>query len=81
MANNPGRPPAPVAPDGMEMLFFYKCPRCGKHMALPSPTEPRMLACDSCRTSFPIIPIDEHSLHFIRIMLAQGKAAADPDFL
>lgn len=81
MPDKQGRPIAPVAPDGMEILFFYKCPRCGRHVAVPSPTEPRMLACDACRQSFPIIPVDEHGLHYIRIMLAGGKAAADPDFL
>lgn len=79
MADN--RPIAPVAPDGMEILFFYKCPRCSKHVAVASPTEPRMLICDGCRMSFPIIPVDEQGLHYIRIMLAGGKAAADPDFL
>lgn len=81
MANPSDRPISPVAPDGMEILFFYKCPRCGKHVACASPTEPRLLACDACRMTFPIIPIDEHGLHYVRIMLAQGKAAADPDFL
>ncbi len=81
MAEKKGRPLTPVAPDGMEILFFYPCPRCGKHIAVPSPTEPRMIVCDSCRQSFPIIPVDEHSVQYIRIMLAGGKAAADPDFL
>lgn len=76
-----GRPMAPAPPDGMEILFFYKCPYCSKHMALASPTEPRMVTCDVCKTSFPIIPVDEHTVHFARIMLANGKAAADPDFL
>lgn len=75
------RPQAPVPPDGMEMIFFYKCPRCGRHMAVPSPTDPRVIVCDGCRLSFPIIPVDEHGLHYVRIMLAGGKGAADPDFL
>ena len=43
MANNE-KTVAPVPPDGMEILFFYQCPSCGKHVAVPSPTEPRMLA-------------------------------------
>lgn len=81
MANGSSRPIAPVAPDGMEILFFYKCPRCGEHVAIASPTEPRMLVCDSCRMAFPIIPVDEHGIHYAHIMLAGGKAAADPDFL
>lgn len=75
------RPLAPVPPDGMEFLIFYKCPHCGKHVGVPAPTEPRMITCEGCRMAFPIIPVDEHSVHFVRIMLAGGKAAADPDFL
>lgn len=81
MPSQSGRPVAPVAPDGMEILFFYKCPQCGRHMPMPSPTEPRMLTCDACRFSFPIIPVDEHTVHYMRIILNGGQAAADPDFL
>lgn len=81
MTHQPDKILTPVPPDGMEILFFYKCPKCGKHTGTPSPTEARLLTCDACRTAFPIIPIDEHNLHFVRIMLANGKAAADPDFL
>lgn len=81
MPDSHGRPLAPSPPDGMEFIFFYKCPNCGRHTGLPSPTEPRMITCDACGTSFPIIPVDEHTVHFARIMLAGGKAAADPDFL
>lgn len=81
MADHNQRPLAPVPPDGMELLVYYKCPQCGRHTPVPAQTEPRMLACDGCRTNFPIIPIDEHGLQYLRIMLAGGKAAADPDFL
>ncbi len=81
MADGKSRPLSPVPPDGMEILFFYKCPRCGRHVAIASPTEPRMLSCDSCKMTFPIIPVDENGLHYVRIMLGGGKAAADPDFL
>lgn len=81
MADKIARPVAPVPPDGMEFLIFYKCPQCGKHVGVPAPTEPRMITCEGCRMAFPIIPVDEHTVHFVRIMLAGGKAAADPDFL
>lgn len=77
MAN---RPLQPVAPDGMEILFFYPCPFCGKHVPVVSPTQPSMVPCDGCGQGFPILPVDERSLHYIRIMLAGGKAAIDPDF-
>lgn len=81
MPDRPNRPLAPVPPDGMEILIFYKCPHCGKHVGVPSPTDPRMVTCEACRMAFPIIPADEHGIHYIRIMLSGGKAAADPDFL
>lgn len=81
MADKHARPLAPVPPDGMDLLIFYKCPHCGKHVGVSSPTEPRMVTCEGCRMAFPIIPVDEHGVHFIRIMLAGGKAAADPDFM
>lgn len=74
------RPVRPVAPDGMELLFFYACPWCGRHVALVSPTQPAMAQCEACRKTFPIMPVDERGLQYIRIMLAGGKAAIDPDF-
>ncbi len=74
------KPIQPVAPEGMELLFFYPCPHCGRHVPLVSPSQPAMVKCDSCEGSFPIIPVDERSLHYVRIMLANGKAAIDPDF-
>lgn len=81
MPDKSARPLAPVQPDGMDLLIFYKCPHCGKHVGVSSPTEPRMVTCEGCRMAFPIIPIDEHGVHYIRIMLAGGKAAMDPDFM
>lgn len=80
MSEKPARPVTPVAPDGMEIIFFYKCPRCERHVGIASPTEPKMLTCENCHFSFPIIPVEEHGLHYVRIMLYGGKAAADQDF-
>ncbi len=74
------RPQQPVSPDAMEMLFFYACPQCKRHVPLIAPTQPAMVSCENCHYSFPIMPVDERSLHFVRIMLANGKAAVDPDF-
>lgn len=76
-----GRPIEPVPPDGMELIVFYKCPYCSRHIGLPAPIEPRMLPCDVCHHTFPIIPVDESDLQYLRIMTAGGKALADPDFL
>ena len=75
------RPQRPVAPIGMEMLFFYPCPACGRHVVLGGPVQAALVQCDGCGKRFPIVPVDERTLHFLNIMLAGGKAAADPDFL
>lgn len=71
----------PVGPDGMELVFFYPCPHCGRRMTVASPTQPAMIPCNACHKSFPILPVDERSLRFIRIMLHNGLAAVDPDFI
>lgn len=76
-----GRPLMPMPPEGLEILFYYRCPRCDKHVALSSPTEPRMVKCDNCHQDFPIIPVDDHTIQYIQIILQHGRAAADPDFL
>ena len=57
------KPLEPVAPDGMELLFFYRCPHCLRHVPLVNPVEPRNVRCDGCGKQFPIIPVDEHGLH------------------
>ncbi len=74
-------PLAPVAPEAMELLFFYPCPFCHKHVPLLNPTQPAMVACDGCGKGFPILPVDEHTIQYVQIMLAGGKAAVDPDFV
>ena len=73
------KPLEPVAPDGMELLFFYRCPHCLRHVPLVNPVEPRNVRCDGCGKQFPIIPVDEHGLHYVRIMLANGKAYLSTD--
>lgn len=75
------RPVQPVAPCGMEFIFYYRCPGCARKVALVAPTQPGMVACDGCGMTFPAIPVDERTIHFLRIILAEGRAAADPDFL
>ena len=74
-------PVFPVAPEGMELVFFYPCPACGRHVPRVNPVEVSMAVCDNCGKSFPIIPVDEYTLQYIRIMLANGAAAGDLDFM
>lgn len=76
------RPPAsPVKPARMELVFFYTCPYCQRELPLLATTQPAMITCDVCRQSFPIVPIDEYSVHFVKLMLADGPAAIDPDYM
>ncbi|MDL2280182.1 hypothetical protein LJC15_05960 [Desulfovibrio sp. OttesenSCG-928-G11] len=75
------RPVAPVKPSGMELVFFYHCPYCRRELPLVAPPQPAMIACDACRQSFPIVPVDEYSVQFVKLMLGDGKAAIDPDYL
>ena len=75
------RPQKPVGPSGMELTFFYPCPHCGRQIALSAPTRATMARCDACAKQFPIMPVDERGIRFVRIMLAEGRAALDPDFV
>lgn len=78
--NAPKRPVQPVSPCGMELLFFYRCPHCGRKTALLAPTQPALAQCDACGQQFPLVPVDEHTVRFLKVMLVDGRAAADPDF-
>ena len=75
------RPVQPVSPSGMELIFLYRCPHCGRKTALIAPTQPAMVPCDACRTPFPVMPVDEKTVQYVRVMMANGKAAVDPDFV
>ena len=74
------RPVQPVSPSGMEVLFIYECPSCGRQVGLLSPTQPAMAHCDVCGVPFPIVPVDERGVQYIKLMLNNGRAAVDPDF-
>jgi hypothetical protein len=65
----------------MELVFFYPCPYCGQRVPLPAPAAPTLARCGSCDRQFPIMPVDARCIRFIRIMLAEGRAALDPDFI
>ena len=70
----------PVKPDGMELIFLYGCPHCGRRVPLLAATTPAMAQCDSCTKHFPIVPVDEHTVRYLKLMLDNGRAAIDPDF-
>ena len=75
-----GRTTAPVLPVGMELVFIYPCPRCGHANPRVAPTQPAMTRCEACGTAFPVAPVDERTVHYVKIMLANGRAAVDADF-
>ncbi len=75
------RPLTPVKPSGVELIYFYACPFCSRETPVVAPTKPTMAQCDACRQRFPIVPVDERTVNYIKIMLANGHAAIDPDFV
>ena len=70
----------PVRPGNMALLFVYYCPHCQSEAVLVSPTQPMTITCGTCRNSFPIVPVDQRTVEYVHTMLADGKAAADPNF-
>ena len=73
-------PIAPVAPSGMEIIFLYVCPKCKKSVGLVSPTQPAMAQCEFCSQVFPILPVDERGVQYVKLMMGNGLSAADLDF-
>jgi hypothetical protein len=79
--SEPKRPVSPVKPDRLEVIYIYSCPYCERDVPQLAPFQPAMAQCDACGRSFPIVPVEESSVRFMKIMLAGGKAAVDSDFL
>lgn len=40
-----------------------------------------MAQCDACRENFPIVPVDDRTIRYMKLIMAGGKAGIDPDFL
>ena len=74
------KPISPVKPTGMELVFFYICTHCGHELPLVAPSQPTMINCEICRQHYPVVPVYEHTVQFVKLMLADGAAAIDPDF-
>lgn len=75
------KPIEPVKPVGMEIVFFYPCPACKKEIGLLSPTQPAMAQCEYCKEVFPIIPVNDRNIQYIRLMMNNGRSAIELDFL
>lgn len=82
MSKRDSRPPlAPVKPVAMELLFIYPCPFCERQVPLLGPSQPAMAQCDACQQMFPVVPVDGYTSRFVKLMLNNGKAAVDSDFM
>lgn len=75
------KPVSPVAPSGLELVFSYRCPHCGKKTPINAPMQPGMVECNACAQAFPVLPVDDRTILFIQIMLNNGRAAVDQDFV
>lgn len=75
------RPLEPVGPVSMDIVYFYPCPFCYHTVPVLSPFAPHLIECSFCSKRFPILPVDERSARFFKLMQADGKAAIDPEFL
>ncbi len=81
MRDEKNKPLMPVKPTGIEMIYLYVCPFCERQVPVISPTRPSMAQCEACKGHFPIVPVDERTVQYVKIMLANGKAGIDPDFI
>lgn len=81
MADERRRPIQPARPIGLELVFLYPCPHCGGRNPIVAPTQPSMARCESCGGQFPIIPVDAKTVAYVKLILANGRAGIDPDFL
>ena len=75
------KPISPVKPQGMEIIFIYPCPYCMREIPLVAPTSPAVVRCDVCMHTFPVIPVEEKTVSFIKIMLNNGNSAINVDFM
>ena len=73
------RPVQPVPPESMELVFFYRCPGCGRRNPLIAPTQPSMTRCESCGEPFPVMPVDERTVHYVKIMLDYNHRRSHAD--
>ncbi|HKK33741.1 MAG TPA: hypothetical protein VJ934_09340 [Desulfomicrobiaceae bacterium] len=64
----------PVHPVGMELVVMYPCPECGREVPLVAPVEPAMARCDVCRHAFPVAPVDEKTVRFLKTITADGQS-------
>jgi transcription elongation factor Elf1 len=75
------KPVDPVKPSAMELLFVYSCPFCDSRLNLLAPTVAAIVQCGTCGNKFPIVPIEGKTVNFVKIMLDNGRAAIDSEYM
>ena len=81
MSENLDKPPAPVKPGGLELVFIYACPHCANDNPVLASYRRTVTCCQNCQKNFTIIPVEEKTVLFIKLILGNGAAAIDPDFI
>ncbi|MDR1125254.1 MAG: hypothetical protein LBM64_04220 [Deltaproteobacteria bacterium] len=75
------KPVKPVKPVDIELVFVYACPFCKRELTMIAPTMAAMVQCDVCGKHFPVVPVEERTVSFIRLILNNGAAAVDIDYM
>ncbi len=75
------KPVNPVKPSGLELVCVYLCPYCNREVPMLAPIAPTVVRCDVCARNFPVIPVEEKTVAFVKLMLANGASAIDSDFM
>ncbi len=75
------RPVSPVKPTAMELIFIYPCPYCRRDLTMLAPTVAAIVQCDVCGKQFPVVPVEERTVAFVKLMLDNGAAAVDSDYM
>lgn len=70
----------PVLPVSMELVVMYPCSRCGRRVPLLAPTDPAMARCDACGHRFPVAPVDEKTVRFLKTITSDGRTLTDPGY-
>ena len=71
---------SPVLPAGVELVVMYPCSRCGRQVPLLAPIDPAMARCDACGHRFPVAPVDEKTIRFLKTITADGRTLVEPGY-
>lgn len=70
----------PVHPISLELVLMYPCPRCGRQVPLMAPVDPSMARCDACDHRFPVAPVDEKTIRFLKTITSDGQTLVEPEY-